>query len=121
MRCYLFSLCRENFFPEEFDPVHVARVQGGSSFIDEYTQDASYTKLREVALTYSLPASLASRVGVNSGSVTVAGRNLLTWTDYKGLEPEASFIGGSRGSVGQFEQNVLPQLQTWVLSFNIGF
>ncbi len=121
VRCYLFSLCRENFFPEEFDPVHVARVQGGSAFIDEYTQDASFTKLREVALTYSLPPSFAERVGVNSGSITVAGRNLLTWTDYKGLEPEASFIGGSRGSVGQFEQNVLPQLQTWVLSFNIGF
>jgi TonB-linked SusC/RagA family outer membrane protein len=121
VRCYLFAVCRENFFPEEFDPVHVARVQNGSSFIDEYTQDASYTKLREVALTYSLPQSVAARVGMNSGSVTLAGRNLLTWTDYKGLEPEASFIGGSRGSVGQFEQNVLPQLQTWVLSFNIGF
>ncbi|MHB1225572.1 MAG: SusC/RagA family TonB-linked outer membrane protein, partial [Gemmatimonadaceae bacterium] len=121
VRCYLFAVCRENFFPEEFDPVHVARVQNGSTYIDEYTQDASFTKLREVALTYNLPRSVVGRAGMNSGSITFAGRNLLTWTDYKGLEPEASFIGGSRGSTGQFEQNVLPQLQTWVLSVNIGF
>jgi len=121
VRCYLFEVCRENFFPEEFDPVHIARVQNGSSFIDEYTQDASFTKLRELALTYALPPSVANRARLNTASVTIAGRNLLTWTDYKGLEPEASFIGGSRGSTGQFEQNVLPQLQQWVLSFNLGF
>ncbi len=121
VRCYLFSLCRVNFFPAEFDPVHVARVQGGTAFIDEYTQDASFTKLREVALTYTVPPQFVSRAGLSSGSITVAGRNLATWTDYKGLEPEASFIGGSRGSVGQFEQNVLPQLREWVLTFNIGF
>lgn len=121
VRCYLFSLCRENFFPEEFDAVHIARVQGGSTYIDEYTQDASFTKLREVALTYTLPPAAASRVGLGNGSITLAGRNLVTWTDYRGLEPEASFIGGSRGSRGQFEQNVLPQLQQWVLSFNLSF
>jgi hypothetical protein len=121
VRCYLFAVCRENFFPEEYDPVHVARVQNGGTYIDEYTQDASFTKLRELALTYSLPQRVVGRAGLNSGSVTLAGRNLLTWTDYKGLEPEASFIGGSRGSTGQFEQNVLPQLQQWVLTFNVGF
>lgn len=121
VRCYLFALCRENFYPEEYDPVHLARVQNGSAYIDEYTQDASFAKLREVSLTYTLPSSLTGRAGLGNGSVTVAGRNLHTWTDYKGLEPEASFIGGSRGSTGQFEQNVLPQLRQWVISFNLGF
>ena len=121
VRCHLFSLCRVNFFPEEFDPVYVAQIQSGTGFIDDLVQDASFTKLRELSLTYMLPPELSGRIGAASSSITIAGRNLLTWTDYGGLEPEASFIGGTRGSRGQWEQNVLPQLQQWVLTLNIGF
>lgn len=121
VRCNLFSLCHANFFPEEYDPVYIAQIQGGTQFHDHLVQDASHTRLRELSLTYTLPQDLVGRLGLNAGSVTIAGRNLLTWTDYGGLEPEASFIGGSRGTRGQWEQNVLPQLQQWVLTFNIGF
>lgn len=121
VRCHLFGMCHANFFPEEYDPVYIAQIQSGTGFIDDLVQDASFTKLRELSLTYTLPSDLTSRLGMASSSITIAGRNLLTWTDYEGLEPEASFIGGSRGLRGQWEQNVLPQLQQWMLTLNIGF
>ena len=40
--------------------------------------DAGWAKLRTVSATYDFPSSLASRVGADRASVTVAGRNLAT-------------------------------------------
>jgi TonB-linked SusC/RagA family outer membrane protein len=55
-----------------------------------YMEDASFTKLREVAVTWSIPATVSRRVGVSGLSLTLAGRNLYTWTKYKGLDPETN-------------------------------
>jgi len=121
VRCNLFGLCRENYFPEEFDPKVIAETQGGTAFVTNLIHDASFAKLREVALTYTLPPAWAGLVSASHASVTVAGRNLHTWTDWPGLEPEASFLGGTRGGYGQWEQNVMPQLATFITSINVGF
>jgi hypothetical protein len=120
-RCNLFSLCRENYFPQEFDAVTLAEVQGGTAFTYNLIQDASFTRFRELSLNYSLPAGLVRRAGVSRAAITVAGRNLGLWTNYGGLEPEASFNGGTRGGFGQWEQNVLPQTRQFVATLNLSF
>jgi hypothetical protein len=61
------------------------------------------------------------RAGVSRAAITVAGRNLGLWTNYGGLEPEASFNGGTRGGFGQWEQNVLPQTRQFVATLNLSF
>jgi hypothetical protein len=53
-----------------------------------FIEDASFTKLREVALTLTLPQQIAARAGAASVNLTLAGRNLHTWTNYTGLDPE---------------------------------
>ena len=122
VRCNLFSLCRENFYPSEFDPVTLAEVQGGTAFTYNLIHDASFTRFRELSLTYSLPAALTSRFGGSRGSITVAGRNLGLWTDYPGIDPEASFNSGGRGGAfGQWEQNVLPQVRSFVTTLKLDF
>ena len=119
VRCFLFSLCRENYYPDEFSDVVVGEITSSAN-LSGMVQDASYTKLREVSLTYNLPSELASRFNAGAVSVSFAGRNLFTWTDYEGLEPEASFQGGDRG-FGQWEQNVTPQLRSFVGSIQMTF
>jgi TonB-linked SusC/RagA family outer membrane protein len=122
VRCNLFSLCRENYYPGEFDPVTLAEVQGGTQFIYNLVQDASFTRFRELSLTYSLPEGLTRQLRSSRASITLAGRNLALWTSYDGLEPEASFNAGSRGgSFGQWEQNVLPQARQFVTTLNLSF
>ena len=122
VRCNLFSLCRENFYPGEFDAVTLAEVQGGTAFTYNLIQDASFTRFRELSVTYSLPAMLTTRIGSSRASVTVAGRNLGLWTDYPGIDPEASFNSGGRGGAfGQWEQNVLPQVRSIVTTLNLTF
>jgi hypothetical protein len=119
VRCHLFDLCRENYYPKEFAPEIVGAVTSGSLYSD-LINDASYVKLREVSVSYTLPGTFATRVGASRASISLAGRNLHTWTDYPGLDPEASFQGGSRG-FGQWEQDVTPQLRSYLVTLRLVF
>lgn len=123
VRCTFFGgRCRENFFPDEFDARRIAGVQSNRRLVDFLIEDASFTKLREVALTYMVPEGWVRSFGADRASVTIAGRNLATWTGYSGLEPEAMFLSGSRGgNFGAFEQTIVPQLSQWVASVNLVF
>ena len=123
VRCNLFFLCEENYFPlRGFDPVRVAEAQTGSQFTTSLIQDASFTRFRELSLTWTVPERYAARIGSPRASITFAGRNLALWTDYPGLEPEASFNGGDRGGAyGQWEQNVMPQMRQFVTTINLSF
>ncbi|MEJ7828723.1 MAG: TonB-dependent receptor, partial [Segetibacter sp.] len=55
---------------------------------DFLLQDASYIKLRNVELRYSLPGSVTQRLKVQGVSVYVNAQNLKTWTKFYGLDPE---------------------------------
>ena len=55
-----------------------------------YYQDGSFAKLREVALRWMIPASVTGVIGARA-DLTIAGRNLATWTKYRGLDPEVSY------------------------------
>ena len=71
---------------------------GGFGDLDEqFVQDASWIKLREVSLNYQLPTSLLKTVGAKSGQLGVAGRNLLLITDFVGVDPEVNLTGASKG------------------------
>jgi hypothetical protein len=120
VRCQIYGLCRANFYPTEFAPALVGAYTLGTNAPSAVIQDASFAKLRELSLTWTIPQSLVTQLHVGSASLTVSGRNLHTWTKYPGLDPEASFQGGTRGS-GQWDQAVLPQLRQYVTSLNLTF
>jgi TonB-dependent starch-binding outer membrane protein SusC len=67
-----------------------------------YIQDASFTKLREVTLAFTLPKSVAARAGAGSATLTLAGRNLHTWTKYTGLDPELNANAQSNFNTADF-------------------
>jgi hypothetical protein len=60
-----------------------------------YVEDASFVKLREITLSYELPQNLVARFGprLRSAELSLSGRNLVTWTDYTGMDPEVSNFG----------------------------
>ena len=123
VRCGAFTLCRGLWYPDEQqDKALLAAQQAGTVYTYHLIRDASFARFRELSLTYTLPSGLLGRVGANAASLTVAGRNLALWTNYTGLEPEASFNGGTRGGAfGQWEQNVLPQTRSVVATLNLSF
>ncbi|UYQ94455.1 SusC/RagA family TonB-linked outer membrane protein [Chitinophaga horti] len=50
--------------------------------------DASFIRLKNVAISYDLPAAMARKIRLSAARVYVQGQNLLTLTSYKGFDPE---------------------------------
>ncbi len=123
VRCAFFGgRCRENFYPHEFDPKRIAGIQSSPLISDWFIDDASFTKFRELSVTYTLPDRVSGWVGADGAALTLSGRNLYTWTSYGGLEPEAMFLGGSRGgNHGAWQQTMMPQLRQWITTLNVRF
>jgi TonB-linked SusC/RagA family outer membrane protein len=68
----------------------------GAGKAQPYVQDASYLKLRELSVSYHIPASTTSALfgsTVRDARVTFAGRNLLRFTGFRGMDPEVSNFG----------------------------
>ena len=121
VRCSLFNVCIESVDPANYDPVTVAAYQNAGTFGATYINDASFAKLREVSIAYDVPSSFIQRLGFSRASITVAGRNLATWTKWDGIEPEAMFLSGARAGYAQVEQNALPQLRQFATTINVSF
>jgi hypothetical protein len=117
-QCSSFGVCRENFFPAEYDPVLIANYQRGVGLQGFFVHDASFTKLREISLNYSLPSRWARMFGARMLSFNLAARNLHTWTKWNGLDPEDTFLSGTPGFL---EQDNLPQLRTVVTTIHVDF
>ncbi|MDR2914913.1 MAG: TonB-dependent receptor [Tannerella sp.] len=54
-----------------------------------YLEDAKYLRLKNLSLSYTLPHQFLSKINSSSAVVTVNATNLVTFTKYKGLDPEA--------------------------------
>ena len=68
----------------------------GGLGISPYIQDAGFVKLREITVSYDIPASYVGmlfRGTAKTARLEFSGRNLLTWTKYEGLDPEVSNFG----------------------------
>jgi TonB-linked SusC/RagA family outer membrane protein len=55
---------------------------------DMAVEDASFIRLKNVALSYNVPSSFTKKLGMSSLRIFTQGQNLLTITNYKGLDPE---------------------------------
>lgn len=88
---------RYAFRQAESTPEEQAMMEGVG--VDDATavfvEEGDFVKWREVTVSYELPTAVVGLVGpVGSAQLTVGGRNLKTWTDYTGLDPELNFDGG---------------------------
>jgi len=101
-RCAVFVRCSEAFVPGSSLESQARRVAGLLGTSAGYIEDADFWKLREVAVTIDAPQRWARRMGVQTMSLTLAGRNLAIWTDYTGFDPEITFNGTSNYSTAEF-------------------
>ena len=88
-----------------------------------YVEDASFLKLREVTLSYDLPKSFVERFAggrLRSMQLSLSGRNLATWTDYTGLDPEVSNFG-NQPIARNIDVAPFPPSRTFWFSATLGF
>ena len=65
---------------------------------ETFVEDASFVKLREVALTYNLKLKKAYMDNIQ---LSLSGTNLISWDDHWGFDPEINTGGQSNGVLGQ--------------------
>ncbi len=93
-------------------------TKGGNASLAQaqFVEDGSFVKLRELSLAYTLGQRwVRSRIGISSIDLRLAGRNLATWTDYRGLDPESN-LGGAEYLTQGVDYFNNPQTRSFVLS-----
>ncbi len=84
-----------------------------------YIYDASYVKLREVALSYSLPKSLISKTFLSKAVISAIGRNLLILhKNTPGFDPETGQSSGNRQGVANASY---PTTRSYGFNITLGF
>jgi len=82
--------------------------------------DASYVKLRQVALSYTLPQSIANSIRVNSLKLGIILNNVLLFTENPNVDPELNAIQGRRFVYG-VEDMSLPSSRSYGINLNVNF
>ncbi|MFT7036129.1 MAG: TonB-linked SusC/RagA family outer membrane protein [Cyclobacteriaceae bacterium] len=80
--------------------------------------DASYVKLREVAIGYNLPNSLMGNLPFRDVRISISGRNLKLWTDNPHIDPEGAVATTGGGLIPGFENMSLPSTRSWGININ---
>jgi TonB-linked SusC/RagA family outer membrane protein len=88
--------------------------------VESNSFDASYIKLREARLEYTLPKKILSRTFIRQASVGVYGRDLLMFTDFPIFDPETAALNGSTLIPG-VEMGQLPSTRTMGVNVTLKF
>ena len=72
-------------------------VGGFGSVWEQFVQDGGWIRLREVSLGYDIPMDKLGIDFIDSGNLSIVGRNLWYSTDYNGVDPETSLTGVGNG------------------------
>src|SRR5690606_5853629 len=102
--------------PSTVYPSFITPIGQGQKSVNNYTvEDASYIRLNTVKLSYNLPVN--GRF-FQSATIYVTGQNLMTWSDYQGIDPAANPNGGTDLRI---DFNVYPLARTFMGGVNLTF
>ena len=94
----------------------------GSGFgpvASQFIEDGSFSKLREVTVAYNFTGEwLANVLNMRNLEVRLAGRNLFTWTNYSGIDPETN-LGGAEVNLQGVDYFNNPSTRTFVLMLGL--
>ncbi len=94
----------------------------GSGFTgpsSQFIEDGGFVKLREIAVAYTFDQPwVHNTFGFDAIDVRVSGRNLKTWTNYTGIDPETSLFGADVAQQG-FDYFGTPQTRSFTFSVTL--
>lgn len=89
------------------------------SIEEQFVYSASYVKLREVKLGYTLPSSVTRKIGLVSATVSLVGRNLwIIHKDVPNIDPETAFTNSNAQGL---EDLTLPTVRSYGININLKF
>lgn len=96
-------------------------------FSNYFVEDASYLRIQNVQLGYTLNPEISKRAGVTKLRLYAGVNNLYTFTKYKGFDPGASFGPTNRDNTSQspigagIDYGFYPIPRTYLMGLNINF
>ncbi|MFP8487752.1 SusC/RagA family TonB-linked outer membrane protein [Gracilimonas sp. Q87] len=98
-----------------------SEIYNGANASSYFVEDASFLKLREVALSYTMGQKQLGSVGnyVEEIRLSVTGRNLLTFTDYTGFDPEVALRTNSTNF--RLDEYSYPNFRTFTGAIQVRF
>ena len=107
------------------------KLDGGDNYSSQrssyFVEDGSFTRLRNLLIGYSLPASALSRVGFSRARVYIQGQNLFTIAKYSGLDPDVTVSNITEGYNSQRDLSLgvdygrYPLPRTVIVGINLEF
>ena len=99
----------------------------GREISTRFVEDGSFLRLKNIALGYTIPAAVTTRLGIASVRLSVSAQNLLTFTNYSGLDPEVNYFGSGGESTG--DANIIlghdygnyPNIRSYTFGINMKF
>ncbi|MGN6402301.1 MAG: SusC/RagA family TonB-linked outer membrane protein [Flavisolibacter sp.] len=88
--------------------------------VEANTFDASFLKLREARLEYSIPKHVLGKTFINQATFAIYGRDLLMWTDFPVFDPETAALNGNVLLPG-VEMGQLPSTRTMGVNLTLKF
>ncbi|WP_335964814.1 TonB-dependent receptor [Galbibacter sp. PAP.153] len=116
----LVDVYKDYWTPDNTDAAYPAPSENRSQLrtSDRFVEDASYIRLKNVKLAYDLPVDKLD-VGISALQLYISGQNLLTISDFPGLDPDVN----TRASTGDLRigiaQTPYPNAKTFTLGLNI--
>ena len=85
-----------------------------------FVEDGSYLRLKNISLGYNITSESLRRIGIRKLQPYVSASNLLTWTNYTGMDPEVN-QWGNNGAVQGIDWGTYPHSRSFVVGINVGF
>lgn len=86
----------------------------------QFAEDYSYLRIKDITLSYTVPKSILNRYKIEGLTLYVSGRNLYTFTNWFGWDPEMTYYSrGWSDSSGSWENNY-PPVRTVSFGLNLG-
>jgi hypothetical protein len=98
--------------------VAVGYFNNRRTIFEEYVEDGSFLKLREVSVSYLLDNEFITGLGLRSLQVKLTGRNLVSFDNYSGYDPEVN-VASQSTLVRGFDWSTVPIPRTWILSLTM--
>lgn len=96
-------------------------TSGSRLMSSRMVEDGSFVRLNEVTLGFRLPQRLVAFTGMDDARIYVSGRNLKTWTDYSGYNPDVSSAGATANVVTGVDYYAYPLARTFTFGFSAGW
>jgi TonB-linked SusC/RagA family outer membrane protein len=85
-----------------------------------YVEDGSYLRVKDITLSYNLRLPALKKLGISNIRPYVTATNLITFSNYSGMDPEVN-QWGDNGHVQGIDWGTYPQNKSWVFGLNVEF